>query len=229
MVHDEDRPTPPVVTPGDTSAAPPSDAVVLFDGSADSLKKNWVDATGNPCRWRVTDGSVEVVKGAGDIRTSREFGSCQLHIEFATPTKVEGSGQGCGNSGVFIQGEYEIQVLDSYDNMTYADGQCAALYGRAVPLVNASRKPGQWQTYDIIYRRPIFDDKDGKVLRKATFTILHNGVLVQDHVALAGGTGWRGPHAVSPYVPHADKGPLLLQEHGNPVRYRSVWLRELND
>ncbi len=142
---------------------------------------------------------------------------------------MEGSGQGLGNGGVFLQGEYEVQILDSYDNKTYPDGQCGAVYGRAVPLVNACRLPGQWQTYDILYHRPTFDDKDGRVLRKATFTILHNRVLAQDHVALDGGTGWRGPHAVSPYVPHGDKGPLLLQEHGNPVRFRNIWLRELTD
>ena len=161
------------------------------------------------------------------IRTRQEFGSCQLHVEFATPSRVEGSSQGRGNSGVFLQGNYEVQVLDSYENATYPDGQCAALYGRSVPLVNACRKPGQWQSYDIIYHRPIFEA--GKVVRKATFTVLHNGVLVQDHVDLQGGTGWIGPHAVTEYKPHADKGPIMLQDHGNPVRFRNIWIRELAD
>jgi hypothetical protein len=124
-------------------------------------------------------------------------------------------------------GQYEVQVLDSYDNRTYADGQCSALYGRAVPLVNACRKPGEWQSYDIIFHRPTF--KDNKIVRKPTFTILHNGVLVHDHVELQGGTGWDGPHAISDFTPHGDKGPISLQDHGNPVRYRNIWIRELAD
>jgi hypothetical protein len=141
---------------------------------------------------------------------------------------VIGSSQGRGNSGVFLQGQYEVQVLDSYQNKTYPDGQCGALYGRSVPLVNASRKPGEWQSYDIIYHRPIFD-KDGKVTRKATFTVLHNGVLIQDHVELTGGTGWINAHAVTDYKAHPDTGPIQLQDHGNPVRYRNIWVRPLQD
>ncbi len=227
MVHDVNRPAPPVITPGSTCGEQPADAVVLFDGTTASMA-NWTDTKGNPSKWVVGDGYMESVKGAGYIQTKEQFGSCQLHVEFATPEKVQGSSQGRGNSGVFLQGQYEVQVLDSYENETYPDGQCAALYGRAVPLVNACRKPGEWQAYDIVYHRPLFDS-DGNVTRKATFTVFQNGVLVQDHVVLEGGTGWRGPHAISPYEKHGDKGPIQFQDHGNPVRYRNIWIRELND
>ena len=222
LIHDVNRPAPPKVTPGKV----PSDAIVLFDGTDLS---EWTDTKGGQSKWIVRDGFMESVKGAGYIQTRQEFGSCQLHVEFATPLTVKGSGQGRGNSGVFLMGEYEVQVLDSYNNHTYPDGQCAALYGRNVPLVNASARPGEWQSYDIIFHRPIF--VGDKVVRraKATFTVLHNGVVVHDHVVLAGGTGWKGPHAISDYKPHADKGPISLQDHGNPVRYRNVWVRELAD
>jgi hypothetical protein len=232
-VHETDvtkQPLPPVVTPGEGAgfAAPPSDAVVLFDGSEESFKANWTDTKGNPSQWRIVDGALESVKRAGYIQTKGNFGSCQLHIEWAAPAKVSGDGQGRGNSGVFLMGQYEIQVLDSYDNQTYADGQAGALYGRSKPLVNASRKPGEWQSYDIIFHRPVFDEQ-GKVVRRATFTVFHNGVLIQDHVVLSGGTGWMGPHAASEYKAHPDKLPISLQDHGNPVRFRNVWIRELND
>jgi len=231
MIHDEDRPAPPVITPGTFSSTrrvgqPPSDAVVLFDGTEESVK-NWTDTKGNPSKWIVNEGVLESVKGAGYIQTRQAFGSCQLHVEFATPEKVEGTSQGRGNSGVFLQGEFEVQVLDSYENKTYPDGQCAALYGRSVPLVNACRKPGEWQNYDIIYHSAIF--KDGKIVRKPTFTVIQNGVLVQDHVTLEGGTQWNGPHAISAFRPIPDKGPIQLQDHGNPVRYRNIWIRPLHD
>jgi hypothetical protein len=230
MVHDEARPAPPVVTPGacgshTTPVPPPSDAIVLFDGKDLS---NWTDTKGQPSKWVVRDGYMESVKGAGYVRSKREFGSVQAHVEFATPAVVVGKSQGRGNSGVFLQGQYEVQVLDSYENATYPDGQCGALYGRAVPLVNASCKPGEWQTYDIIYHRPVFDAA-GKVTRKAVFTVLHNGVLIQDHVALDGGTNWLGAHAISEYIAHGDTGPLMFQDHSNPVRFRNVWIRELKD
>lgn len=225
LIHDMNRPAPPVITPAESGKAP-SDAIVLFDGTEASMT-NWTDTKRNPSKWIVRDGYMESVKKAGYVQTKGMFGSCQLHVEFATPTPPKGSSQGRGNSGVFIQGTYEVQVLDSYKNKTYPDGQCAALYGRAVPLVNACRKPGQWQSYDIIYHRPIFDGD--KVVRKATFTVLHNGVLVHDHVVLKGGTGWRGPHAISEYQPHGDTGPIMLQDHGNPVRFRNIWIRELKD
>ena len=227
MVHDMNRPAPAIITPGGELGQPPSDAVILFDGTPEAMA-NWTDTRGRSSKWIVRDGYLESVRKAGDIQTKQQFGSCQLHVEFATPSRVTGSSQGRGNSGVFLQGQYEVQVLDSYENKTYPDGQCGALYGRAVPLVNVCRKPGQWQTYDIIYHRPLFD-KDGNVTRKATFTVIHNGVLIQDHVELEGGTGWDGPHAITPYRPHADKGPIKLQDHDNPVRYRNIWLRELKD
>ena len=219
LIHDMNRPAPPVISAGEI----PSDAIVLFDGKNLS---QWTDTKGNPSKWIVGDGYMEAVKDSGYIQTKQKFGSCQLHVEFATPSKVTGTSQGRGNSGVFLMA-YEVQVLDSYDNKTYPDGQCSALYGRAVPLVNACRKPGEWQSYDIIFHRPIF--KGNKVVRKATFTVLQNGVLVQDHVELQGGTGWKGPHAISDYEPHADKMPIQLQDHGNPVRFRNVWVRGLAD
>ena len=148
-------------------------------------------------------------------------------MEFATPSKAVGKSQGGGNSGVFLMGRYEIQVLDSYNNRTYADGQCGALYGRSAPLVNVCRRPGEWQSYDIIFHRPVF--KGDRVVRKARFTVLQNGVLIQDNVEIEGATGWAGPHSVTPYEPHGDKGPIALQDHGNPVRYRNIWVRQLKD
>lgn len=222
LVHDVNRPAPPVVTPGEV----PGDAIVLFGGTDPDLSE-WTDTKGGKSKWIVKGDYMEAVKGAGYIQTKKEFGSCQLHVEFATPSTVKGSGQGRGNSGVFLMGQYEVQVLDSYNNHTYPDGQCAALYGRNVPLVNACAKPGEWQTYDIIFHRPIF--KGDKVVKKATFTVLHNGILVHDHVELQGGTGWRGKHAISDYETHGDTGPISLQDHGNPVRYRNIWIRELED
>jgi hypothetical protein len=229
MVHDVNRPAPPVITPGScgTGKAPgaaPSDAIVLFDGRD---LTNWTDDKGEPSKWVLRNGYMESAKGAGFIRTRQLFGSCQLHIEFATPSLITGSGQGRGNSGVFLQGMYEIQVLDSFDNPTYPDGQCGALYGQAVPLVNACCKPGQWQSFDVVYHRPQFDPS-GKVVRRAIFTVFQNGVLIQDHVELQGGTNWISAHAVTGYVPHDDRGPLKLQDHNNPVRFRNIWIRELN-
>jgi len=233
-VHELDpakQPQPPIVAPATESSQavpgkPPSDAVVLFDGTEESLA-NWTDQKGLPTKWKLVDGALESVKKAGMIQTKDSFGSCQLHVEGASPSQVKGSGQGRGNSGVFLQGVYEVQVLDSFENETYPDGQAGALYGRSKPLVNACRKPGEWQTFDIIYHRPLFED--GKVVRRATFTVLHNGVLIHDHVILSGGTGWRGSHSISEYAPHPDKLPIKLQDHGNPVRYRNIWLRKLED
>jgi hypothetical protein len=229
LIHDVNRPEPDRITPGPECGTPPSDAIVLFNGTRKSMQ-NWTDTKGDLTKWRFDEqgGYFESVKKAGYIQTRQKFGSCQLHVEFATPSRVEGSSQGRGNSGVFLPGGYEVQVLDSYDNFTYPDGQCGALYGRAVPLVNASRGPGQWQSYDIVYHRPIFNKK-GEVVRKATFTVFHNGVLIHDHVVLEGGTDWRGPHAISPYEKHDDTGPIQLQDHGNPVRFRNIWIRELKD
>jgi hypothetical protein len=232
-VHELDtskQPLPPVVTPGvaDKVGAPPADATVLFDGSETSFKENWTDTQGMPSQWKIVDGALESVKKAGYIQTKQNFGSCQIHLEWAAPVKVEGDGQGRGNSGVFFMNTYEVQVLDSFENPTYADGQAGALYGRSKPLVNVCRKPGEWQTYDVIFHRPLFDEA-GKVTRRATFTVLHNGVLIQDHAVLSGGTGWMGSHAASEYKAHADKLPFAIQDHGNPVRYRNIWIRELKD
>jgi hypothetical protein len=233
LVHEEDpakQPQPTVITPGtastaDTPGQPPSDAVVLFDGKD---LANWTDTNGKPTKWVLKDGVMSPTKNSGMIQSTKEFGSCQLHVEFATPTPAEGEGQGRGNSGVFLMGRYEVQVLDSYENKTYPDGQCGALYGRSKPLVNACRKPGEWQTYDIVFHRPVFGP-DGKVTKRATFTVIQNGVVVQDHVEMSGGNGWRGQHSISNYEAHGDKGPIQLQDHGNPVIFRNVWVRELSD
>jgi len=221
-VHSMDRPRPPVVDPGPERppVPPPSDAIVLFDGKDLS---QWRSQDGTPAKWLVRDGYAEVAAGTGPIITRRDFGSMQLHIEWATPTPPKGEGQERGNSGVFLMTHYEIQVLDSYHNETYADGQAGAVYGQTPPLVNASRPPGQWQTYDIIFHRPRFGP-DGRVLRPARVTVLHNGVLVQDNTEITG----RTVHgAVAHYAPHADRLPLGLQDHENPVRYRDIWIREL--
>jgi hypothetical protein len=221
-IHDESRPLPPVVDPGPAGplAPAPSDAVVLFNGQDLS---SWEDMKGQPARWKVEGGYAEVVAKTGAIKTKQGFGDCQLHVEWATPAAVVGESQGRGNSGVFLMDIYEVQVLDSYNNKTYADGSAAAVYGQYPPLANASRKPGEWQTYDIIFHRPRFDAA-GKVLSPARLTVLHNGVLVQDNVELTGPTGH---HVRPPYKAHADKLPLSLQDHGNPVRYRDIWIRPL--
>jgi hypothetical protein len=232
-VHETDpkkQPQPKVVTPKpyDAEAAKaPAGAKILFDGSEASAK-NWTSKKGEPTKWNLVDGALESVRRAGYIQSKEEFGSCRLHIEFATPSVAKGTGQARGNSGVFLMGRYEVQVLDSYENETYPDGQCGALYGRAKPLVNACRKPGEWQTYDITFHRPLFNDK-GEVTRKAKFHVIHNGIVIHDNVELSGGTGWAGPHAATEYKKHADKGPLQMQDHGNPVRFRNIWLVELDD
>ncbi|MHC4335657.1 MAG: 3-keto-disaccharide hydrolase, partial [Planctomycetota bacterium] len=218
-VHDMDRPRPPVVTAASQPGGPPSDAIVLFDGKDLS---QWVRTNGEPPKWKVENGYMEAVKKAGSIKTTRGFGDCQLHIEWATPSRVKGEGQDRGNSGVYLMGKYEVQVLDSYDNITYADGQAAAVYGQSPPMVNACRGPGKWQSYDIIFRRPIFKGK--KVVRPATVTVLQNGVLVQDHWVIEGATAHKKK---AKYKPHKDKLPISLQDHGNPIRYRNIWIREL--
>jgi hypothetical protein len=220
-VHSMDRPRPPVVTPGPAGTnAPPSDAIVLFDGTG---LAEWERTAGGAAGWRVTDGFMEVVGGSGSLATKRRFGDVQLHVEWMAPSPPRGTGQERGNSGVFLMGRYEIQVLDSHGNDTYADGQAAALYGQHPPLVNASRPPGEWQSYDIVFRRPRFGP-DGTVVQPARATVFHNGVLVHDHVAFAGRTA-HGRPAV--YEHHDDRLPIVLQDHGDPVRFRHIWAREL--
>ena len=224
--HDRNRPQPPVVAPATASTQeqagkPPSDAVVLFDGKDLS---QWVSMDGSPTKWITRDGYMECVKGSGYIRTLQNFGDCQLHVEWATPVPGEGKGQGRGNSGVFLGlTRYELQVLDSYENVTYADGGAGSIYGQYPPLVNACRPPGEWQTYDILYTAPRFDAA-GKLLSPARLTVFHNGVLIQNNVELTGPTGWIDR---VPYSPHPEKQPLSLQDHGNPVRFRNIWVREL--
>ncbi len=221
--HDTSRPKPPMVESASKLPVPaPSDAIVLFDGS--DLSK-WRSRDGRPSKWVIKDDYMESVKGAGYIFTRDSFGDVQLHVEFATPSNVQGHSQGRGNSGVFLMDLYEVQVLDSYDNPTYADGQASAIYGQHPPLINASRKPGEWQAYDIIFRRPRFNP-DGGLATPARFTVLHNGVLVQDNVEAWGATTWLQSFG---YPKHADRLPLSFQDHGNPVRFRNVWLRELPD
>lgn len=209
-------PEPPVVTPG-TDNGPPSDAIVLFDG------KNF-DAWKGAKNWKVDADGGFTVKGA--IQTKKGFGDCQLHLEFATPTPARGSGQGRGNNGVGLMGaRYEVQVLDSYKNKTYFEGQCASVYNQRPPMVNASRKPGEWQTYDLIFTAPRFND-DGSLKKPAYITLLHNGVLVQNHTELQGNTPYnRKPQ----YTKHPDKLPLVLMYHGNPVRFRNIWIREFKE
>jgi hypothetical protein len=215
-----------VIDPGapstpDRSGKAPSDAVVLFDGKDLS---QWVSMEGAPTKWVVKDGNMECVPGSGYVRTLQNFGNCQLHVEWATPTPAHGEGQGRGNSGVFFGfGRYEVQVLESYNNVTYADGSSGSIYGQYPPLVNACRPPGEWQTYDILYTAPRFDAA-GKLLSPARMTIFQNGVLIQNNVTLTGPTSWLER---APYEPHAEKTPLALQDHGNPVRFRNIWVREL--
>ncbi len=218
--HDRTRPQPPVVTPASPGKAP-SDAVVLFDGKDLSA---WCSMDGTPTKWIVKDGYMECVKGSGYVRTMQNFGDCQLHVEWATPNPPHGEGQGRGNSGVFLGlDRYEIQVLDNYQATTYADGSAGSLYGQYPPLVNVSLPPGEWQTYDIIYTAPRFDDND-ELKSPARMTVLHNGVLIQNNVELTGPTSWLER---APYRAHPEKQPISFQDHGNPVRFRNVWVREL--
>lgn len=213
--HEKSHPT--IITPsGVNTLAPPSDAIVLFDGSNYDA---WVGRGGNEVKWKIEEGNMVVTK-TGVIHTKQEFGDIQLHLEFATPNEVKGNGQGRGNSGVYFQGRYEIQVLDSFENETYPMGQCAAIYEVSPPMVNASRKPGQWQSYDIIFRAPKFDES-GNVIEKARMTAFHNGVLVQDNVEVP------KPTRAAMFGDIKPTGPIMLQDHGNPVRYRNIWVREL--
>lgn len=224
--HDRTRPMPPVVSPAVPSTPEavgkaPSDAVVLYDGSS---LDSWVSMDGSPTKWIKGDGYMECVKGSGYVRTLQCFGDCQLHIEWATPTPPHGEGQARGNSGVFFGlDRYEVQVLDSYHSRTYADGSAGSIYGQYPPTVNVCKPPGEWQTYDIIYTAPRFSDA-GDLKSPARLTVIQNGVLVQNNVELTGPTSWLER---APYQAHPVKQPISLQDHGNPVRYRNIWVREL--
>jgi hypothetical protein len=217
-VHDMNRPRPKVIQA--EPSKPPSDAVVLFDGT--SLDAWCMGRDENePCKWKVADGAMEVAKG--EIRTKQSFGDCQLHIEWAAPAKGDATGQGRGNSGIFLMGQHEVQVLDCYNNETYADGQTGSIYGETPPLVNACRKPGEFQTYDIIFHQPIWE---GAVMKHpGTITVFHNGVLIQDHWELEGTATHMTRRPLK--AKYAEKLPLRLQDHGNPVRYRNIWIREI--
>jgi Domain of Unknown Function (DUF1080) len=224
-VHDGDRPQPPVVNPGTASTQeqpgrPPSDAIVLFDGKDLS---HWRGTKDRPAAWKIDEGALIAKPGSGDLISKDEFGDCQLHLEFASPTPPRGRDQDRGNSGVMFFNRYEVQVLDSFQSITYADGQAGAIYGQYPPLVNASLEPGQWQTYDIIFTAPRFRP-DGSVESPAFVTMLHNGVLVHNHTAVLGPMSYR---RMPKYTPHGPKGPILLQDHGHPVRFRNIWVREI--
>jgi hypothetical protein len=224
--HSLTRPQPKIVAPGASTAPvpPPADAIVLFDGKS---LANWrhADAEGSAVKWKLADDYMEVVARTGGIRSVQRFGDVQLHVEWATPPNPRDSvkGQARANSGVFLMERYEVQILDSYNNTTYPDGQAGAVYGQYPPLVNASRKPGEWQKFDIIFHAPRFKD-DGSVASPARLTVFHNGVLVQDNVSLVGPTsnGRRDP-----YTKHADALPISLQDHGDPIRFRNIWVRPL--
>ena len=215
-VHDGERPQPPVVTPGEGTAAP-SDAIVLFDGK--DLDK-WESDKGGPATWRIGDGYMEVAPRTGGIRTKQSFGTIQLHLEFASPEVVKGDSQGRGNSGVFFNEIYEIQVLDNYDNPTYPDGTVGGIYGQYPPLANPMRKPGQWNAYDIVFEAPVFDGD--KLASPAYATVFLNNIILHNRKALRGPTGHK---VITPYHPHGD-APLALQDHGDLVRFRNIWVRD---
>lgn len=210
-----------VITAGEKPGDMPSDATLLFDGK--SLDQ-WVSIDDTPAKWTVKDGAVTVLPGGKDIRTKKEFGDFQLHIEWRSPATVDPkqTGQGRGNSGIFLQERFEVQVLDSYNNRTYSNGQAGSIYKQHIPLVNATRKPGEWQAYDIFFTAPRFS-KEGRVVSPAYVTLIHNGVLTQNHVAVWGPTEYIGLPVYKPY----EKGPIRLQDHGNPVSFRNIWIRDL--
>lgn len=215
------EPQPRIVTPSQKPGDAPSDATILFDGKN---WDNWQTLEGGVPTWTISDGAMTVVGGAKDIRTKKEFGDFQLHVEWRTPATVDAAqtGQGRGNSGIFLQGKYEVQVLDNYNNKTYANGQASSIYKQQIPLVNACRKPGEWQTYDIIFSAPRFN-AEGRIVHPAYVTVIHNGIITQNHVAIWGPTEYIGLPVYKP----GDKGPIILQDHGNPVSFRNIWIREL--
>ena len=224
-VHDLHRPHPPILTPGTVSArdqvgSAPSDAVVLFDGSSFDA---WTNMKGEAVEWKLEDGEMEVVRGTRNIISKESFGSCQLHVEWMAPTEIYADSQGRGNSGVFLMALYEVQVLDGYDNPTYADGATAAIYGQYPPLVNASVPPGSWHVFDIVFEAPVYKGSD--LVTPAFITVFHNGVLVHLRQEMQGPTQHR---VLASYdEPHGPKGPLMLQDHGDAVRFRNIWIREI--
>ena len=208
----------PVVEASAKTGGAPSDAQVLFDGSNLS---SWQKPSGEPAHWTLGDGAMTVASG-GDIMTRDSFENFQLHLEFRTPAEVKGEGQGRGNSGLFLQNRYEVQILDNFNNETYSNGQVGSIYKQTPPLVNPSKGPGQWQTYDVIYTAPVFSDK-GTVIHPAYVTVIHNGVVVQNHTAIQGTTPYRGRGLYQPHGP----APIRLQDHGNPMSFRNIWIRPL--
>jgi hypothetical protein len=225
-VHDKDRPRPRVITPGAQYGQPPSDAIVLFDGKDTS---KWVEYGKRenagktlPLSWKVENGYLECVPRHGDIATKEKFGDMQLHIEWASPSVIEAKSQDRGNSGILIMSRYEVQVLDSWNNATYADGQAGAIYGWWPPMVNAVRKPGEWQAYDIIFEAPRF--KAGQMEKPAYVTVMLNGVVLHHHQEIGGPMAHR---VVRRYEAHGPEEPLMLQNHNTPVRYRNIWARKL--
>jgi hypothetical protein len=214
------EPVPKTVSPGATAADAPADALVLFNGKDFA---NWQSVKGGEIKWKLGENAMTVAGGAGNIQTKQGLGDCQLHIEWRTPAEVKGEGQMRGNSGIFFMGMYELQVLDNYNNKTYSNGQAGSMYKQRIPLVNACRKPGEWQSYDVVFTAPRFN-ADGSLKSAARVTVLHNGVLVQNNVELWGPTEYIG---IPKYKMHADKLPLVLQDHGDPVSFRNIWVREL--
>ncbi|HLF34684.1 MAG TPA: DUF1080 domain-containing protein [Cyclobacteriaceae bacterium] len=212
------EPVPPAITPG-TETAAPSDAIILFDGKNFD---HWASVNGGPAKWELKDGAMTVVKGTGVIQTKESFGDCQLHIEWRTPSVVSGESQGRGNSGIFLQSRYEVQVLDNYNNRTYSNGQAGSIYKQAIPMVNACLPPGQWQTYDIIYTAPRFADNSSLIV-PAYITVIHNGVIILNHFQIKGSTDYIG---LPKYEKHG-AAPIQLQDHGNPVSYRNIWIRKI--
>jgi hypothetical protein len=204
---------------GTTAGDAPSDAIVLFNGKD---LDNWVAQDGGPAKWDVKDGAFTVVKGTGVIKTKQAFGDVQLHIEWRSPSEIVGEGQGRGNSGIFLQERYELQVLDSYESQTYSNGQAGAIYKQTMPMVNPVRKPGEWQVYDVVYTAPVFNPS-GRAITPAYITVLLNGVVIQNHTEIKGPTEYKG---LPVYVSHG-KASLVLQDHGNPVSFRNIWVREL--
>lgn len=213
------EPAIPIITPGKTSLDAPSDAIVLFNGKDFSA---WTSDSGT-VKWTLDGVAMTVKGGTGGIKTKQGFGDCQLHIEWRTPAEVKGESQGRGNSGIFLMGKYELQVLDNYNNKTYSNGQAGSIYKQTPPIVNVCRPPGEWQIYDIIFIAPKFYP-DGRVKSPARITVLQNGVLVQNNTTIWGGTEYRG---VPEYKMHSDKEPIFLQDHGNPMSFRNIWIREL--